>query len=42
MATLKTSIIHREQKINNCLKTFALQLGCDMLVFYPPEKWSNG
>jgi hypothetical protein len=42
MATMMTSILYREQKINHYLKTFALQLGFDVLVFYPPEKWSNG
>jgi len=36
------SMLEREQKINNYLKTFANQLGGDTLAFYPKDKYTNG
>ena len=33
MATLTLRILDREQKVNNYLKTFATQLGGDVLAF---------
>ena len=42
MATLTLRILDREQKINNCLKTFANQFGGDVLAFYLRDKYTNG
>jgi len=36
------SMLDREQKINNYLKTFANQLVGDTLAFYPKDKYTNG
>ena len=42
MATLTLRTLEREQKINNYLKTFANQLGGDVLAFYPRDKYTIG
>ena len=35
-------MLDKEQKINTYLKTFADQLGGDVLAFYPPNKYTDG
>jgi len=42
VAAITLTIVDREQKINNYLKTFANQLGGDTLAFYLRDKYTNG